>query len=302
MNPELTASTLLIVDDEKHNRLLLTELFQDEYKIIQAKNGVQALERARSHAPDLILLDVLMPEMDGIAVIRELKRSDATRHIPVIFISALDSPADEEQGLDLGAVDYIAKPFHASIVKVRVRNHLQLVHQRRLLEQLASLDGLTGIPNRRRFDEMYAQEWRRCHRTGQPLSLVMVDVDHFKSYNDTLGHAAGDRVLQEVAALLHQGARRPGDLVARYGGEEFVLLLPGTAAHGAQELAEELRRKLLAKGLPHPAAAARRITLSMGGASALPRSHEVDPGFFPRADTALYAAKAGGRNRICWAA
>ena len=161
MNPQFNESTLLVVDDEKQNRLLLTELFEGEYKVIQAKNGLQALERARSHAPDLILLDVLMPEMDGMATIRALKREDATRNIPVIFITALDSPTDEEQGLNLGAVDYIAKPFHPSIVRVRVRNHLQIVHQRRLLEQLAALDGLTGIPNRRRFDESYALEWRR---------------------------------------------------------------------------------------------------------------------------------------------
>lgn len=303
MNPQLNESTLLVVDDEKQNRLLLTELFEGEYKIIQAKNGLQALERARSHAPDLILLDVLMPEMDGMATIRALKREDATRNIPVIFITALDSPTDEEQGLNLGAVDYIAKPFHPSIVRVRVRNHLQIVHQRRLLEQLAALDGLTGIPNRRRFDESYALEWRRCQRAGQPLSLVVADVDHFKAYNDTLGHAAGDRVLQEVAAVLRQCARRPGDLAARYGGEEFVLLLPETGAQEAQMLAEELRAKLEARALAHPASpVGASVTLSIGGASTIPTQAEADPAFFPLADAALYQAKASGRNCVRWAA
>jgi diguanylate cyclase (GGDEF)-like protein len=303
MNPQFNESTLLVVDDEKQNRLLLTELFEGEYKVIQAKNGLQALERARSHAPDLILLDVLMPEMDGMATIRALKREDATRNIPVIFITALDSPTDEEQGLNLGAVDYIAKPFHPSIVRVRVRNHLQIVHQRRLLEQLAALDGLTGIPNRRRFDESYALEWRRCQRAGQPLSLVVADVDHFKAYNDTLGHAAGDRVLQEVAAVLRQCARRPGDLAARYGGEEFVLLLPETGAQEAQMLAEELRAKLEARGLTHPASpVGASVTLSIGGASTTPMQAEADPAFFPLADAALYQAKASGRNCVRWAA
>ena len=303
MNPQFNESTLLVVDDEKQNRLLLTELFEGEYKVIQAKNGLQALERARSHAPDLILLDVLMPEMDGMATIRALKREDATRNIPVIFITALDSPTDEEQGLNLGAVDYIAKPFHPSIVRVRVRNHLQIVHQRRLLEQLAALDGLTGIPNRRRFDESYALEWRRCQRAGQPLSLVVADVDHFKAYNDTLGHAAGDRVLQEVAAVLRQCARRPGDLAARYGGEEFVLLLPETGAQEAQMLAEELRAKLEARGLTHPASpVGASVTLSIGGASTTPMQTEADPAFFPLADAALYQAKASGRNCVRWAA
>ena len=302
MNPQNGHFTLLIVDDDKHNRLLLTELFEGEYKIIQAKNGLQALERARAHAPDLILLDVLMPEMDGMAVIRALKRDDATRHIPVIFITALDSAADEELGLDLGAVDYIAKPFHPPIARVRVRNHLQIVHQRRLLEQIAALDGLTGIPNRRRFDEALAQEWSRCQRSGLPLSLIVADVDQFKQYNDTLGHAAGDRVLQGVAAALRQAARRPGDLAARYGGEEFVLLLPETDAPQAQQLADELLQRMAARKLPHPAAsAAPCVTLSLGGITTIPASSVVAPDFFERADAALYQAKAQGRNRWCWA-
>ena len=302
MNPQNGHFTLLIVDDDKHNRLLLTELFEGEYKIIQAKNGLQALELARAHAPDLILLDVLMPEMDGMAVIRALKRDDATRHIPVIFITALDSAADEELGLDLGAVDYIAKPFHPPIARVRVRNHLQIVHQRRLLEQLAALDGLTGIPNRRRFDEALAQEWSRCQRSGLPLSLIVADVDQFKQYNDTLGHAAGDRVLQDVAAALRQAARRPGDLAARYGGEEFVLLLPETDAPQAQLLADELLQRMAARKLPHPAAsAAPCVTLSLGGITTIPASSVVAPDFFERADAALYQAKAQGRNRWCWA-
>ncbi len=302
MNLAAAEFTVLIVDDEKQNRLLLTELFHGAYKIIQAKNGVQALEKARQHRPDLILLDVLMPEMDGMSVLRELKRDDATRLIPVIFITALDSATDEENGLDLGAVDYISKPFHPPIVRVRVRNQLQLVHQRRLLEQLASLDGLTGIPNRRQFDAMLLKEWHRCQRNAQPLSLVVADVDFFKRYNDTLGHAAGDRVLQEVAAALRQGARRPGDLVARYGGEEFVLLLPETDAASAQALAEGLQALLQNKALPHPdSAVSAHITLSMGGTTLVPMAEALDPQFFACADTALYAAKAQGRNRVCWA-
>jgi diguanylate cyclase (GGDEF)-like protein len=298
-----TAFTLLVVDDERQNRLLLTELFDGQYRIIQAKNGVQALEKARQHQPDLILLDVLMPEMDGMAVLHELKRDGSTRHIPVIFVTALDSAADEEKGLDLGAVDYISKPFHPPIVRARVRNHLQLVHQRRLLEQLAALDGLTGIPNRRQFDTALEREWRRCRRNAQPLSLIIADVDFFKKYNDTLGHASGDRVLQEVAATLRQGVRRPADLVARYGGEEFVLLLPETCAANAQLLARNLLNLLQQKALPHPASdVGPHITLSMGGVTAIPAGDAPDPEFFQRADAALYAAKAQGRNRVCWSA
>lgn len=303
MTDQGAVHTVLIVDDEKHNRLLLTELFAGQYRVIQAKNGAQAIELAQQHQPDLILLDVLMPDMDGMAVIRTLKREDRTRQIPVVFITALDSAADEELGLELGAVDYITKPFHPSIVRVRVRNHLQIVHQRRLLEQLAALDGLTGIPNRRRFDQALEQEWRRCQRAGQPLSLIVADVDWFKPYNDALGHAAGDRVLQEVAAVLRQGARRPGDLAARYGGEEFVLLLPGTDVPQAQELAEQLRGRVQQLALAHPASpVALSVTLSLGGASTLAQTSEVDGSFFARADAALYQAKKAGRNRVHWAA
>lgn len=297
-----TEFTLLIVDDEKQNRLLLTELFGSTYKIIQAKNGVQALEKARQHRPDLILLDVLMPEMDGMGVLRELKRDDATRLIPVIFITALDSATDEENGLNLGAVDYISKPFHPPIVRVRVHNQLQLVHQRRLLEQLASLDGLTGIPNRRQFDATLLKEWHRCQRNQQPLSLIVADVDFFKKYNDALGHAAGDRVLQEVAATLRQAARRPGDLVARYGGEEFVLLLPETDATSAQALAEGLQQLLHSKAFAHPnSSLGPWLTMSMGGNTIVPSTTALDPEFFALADAALYRAKHQGRNQVRWA-
>lgn len=302
MNLINTEFTLLIVDDEKQNRLLLTELFGTTYKIIQAKNGVQALEKARQHRPDLILLDVLMPEMDGMGVLRELKRDDATRLIPVIFITALDSATDEENGLNLGAVDYISKPFHPPIVRVRVRNQLQLVHQRRLLEQLASLDGLTGIPNRRQFDATLLKEWHRCQRNQQPLSLIVADVDFFKKYNDALGHAAGDRVLQEVAATLRQAARRPGDLVARYGGEEFVLLLPETDATSAQALAEGLQQLLHSKAFAHPnSSLGPWLTMSMGGNTIVPSTTALDPEFFALADAALYRAKHQGRNQVRWA-
>lgn len=297
-----TEFTLLIVDDEKQNRLLLTELFGTTYKIIQAKNGVQALEKARQHRPDLILLDVLMPEMDGMGVLRELKRDDATRLIPVIFITALDSATDEANGLNLGAVDYISKPFHPPIVRVRVHNQLQLVHQRRLLEQLASLDGLTGIPNRRQFDATLLKEWHRCQRNQQPLSLIVADVDFFKKYNDALGHAAGDRVLQEVAATLRQAARRPGDLVARYGGEEFVLLLPETDATSAQALAEGLQQLLHSKAFAHPnSSLGPWLTMSMGGSTIVPSTTALDPEFFALADAALYRAKHQGRNQVRWA-
>ncbi len=294
--------TLLIVDDEKHNRALLTELLQGENRIILAKDGRQAIERAREHRPDLILLDVLMPEMDGYAVIRALKNDDQTRNIPVIFITALDSAGDEERGLELGAVDYISKPFNPAIVRVRIRNHLASVHQRRLLEQMAMIDSLTGIPNRRRFNEVFEQEWRRCMRDGAPLSLIVVDVDHFKIFNDTYGHAAGDEVLRRIAKTLSTSLRRPGDFVARYGGEEFVILLPGIDSEGARNLSEHTRADVEAEHIPHAVSeVAPWITISLGGATRFPRDSTPSPELFCLADTYLYEAKHSGRNRVAWA-
>lgn len=296
------AFTLLIVDDEKHNRALLTELLQGEHRVILAKNGIQALERAREHQPDLILLDVLMPEMDGYAVIRELKNDNQTRDIPVIFVTALDSIGDEERGLELGAVDYISKPFTPAIVRVRVHNHLQSVHQRRQLEQLAMLDALTGIPNRRRFNEVFEQEWRRCMRDKTPLSLVVVDVDLFKAFNDTYGHATGDEVLRRIANTLQTSLRRPGDFVARYGGEEFVMLLPGVDCEGGRSLCEFTRADIEAERIPHAVSdIAPWITISLGGATRIPTEASRSADLFGLADTWLYEAKHTGRNCVAWA-
>lgn len=298
MNPQ---QTVLVVDDEKQNRSLMAELLTDDCRVILAKNGTQALERAQELKPDLILLDVLMPEMSGYQVIQALKHDDSTRQIPVIFISALDSPADEERGLDLGAVDYITKPFHPSIVRKRVRNHLQSVHHRNLLENLAMIDSLTEIANRRRYNESLENEWRRCARNMKPLSLAIVDVDHFKAYNDHLGHADGDQVLRQIAHALSAFVRRPGDLVARYGGEEFVLLLPDTDANAAARLGNEVRTRIEALQIPHPSSpVSRYVTVSLGGMTAIPDGGSTDPLFFQEADAALYAAKAEGRNRAIW--
>lgn len=293
--------TVLVVDDEKQNRDLLSELLREDCRVILAKNGRQALERAIEQQPDLILLDVLMPDMSGHEVIQALKNHDATRRIPVIFISALDSPADEERGLDLGAVDYITKPFHPSIVRKRVRNHLLSVHHRHLLENLAMIDGLTEIANRRRYDERLESEWRRCARNGSPLSLAIVDVDHFKAYNDHLGHAAGDRVLRLIAQTIKGLLRRPGDLVARYGGEEFVVLLPETDIVSARKIGQDIRAQVEALAIEHPASpVGPRLTVSLGGMTTVPTGGEIDPKFFAEADAALYEAKATGRNRALW--
>lgn len=198
-------------------------------------------------------------------------------------------------------MDYITKPFHPSIVRKRVRNHLLSVHHRHLLENLAKIDSLTEIANRRRYDEALESEWRRCARSASPLSLGIIDVDHFKRYNDHLGHAEGDQVLRQIARKLSCFMRRPGDLVARYGGEEFIVLWPNVDAESAFTLADEIRSCIEALALPHPnSPVGGHVTISMGGITTVPSGGEVDAQFFQEADAALYAAKADGRNRVLW--
>lgn len=292
---------IMVVDDERLNRKLLSELLEEHYDIIVAKNGPQALQRVEASPDiDLILLDVMMPDMNGHEVLRRLKSNDATKEIPVIFITALNSTGDEEDGLALGAADYITKPFHPSIVKLRVGNHLRFVHQRKLLETLAGKDGLTEIDNRRRFDEVLEKEWRRSGRNGLPLSLAMIDVDYFKPFNDHYGHAHGDHALRSVASVLTWQLHRPADMAARYGGEEFILLFPDTDAEGAMVLAEKARSAMEALAIPHAqSAAAPHVTISIGGATMV--GSEGSPRtLVEAADCTLYQAKAQGRNRVLW--
>ncbi len=302
MEPMLSErQTILVVDDEKINRTVLADLLKAEYQVLIAKDGAQALERARQHgAIDLILLDVMMPDMDGYDVLKQLKDDDKTKDIPVIFITARNSVDDEEIGLNLGASDYIGKPFSPAIVRARTGNLLRLVRQRKLLEVLAGRDGLTEIPNRRSFDVTLEREYRRCQREAAPLSLAMIDVDFFKQYNDHYGHAKGDWVLKSVARALNCALGRPGDMIARYGGEEFVLVMPVTDAAGARKVAENARVAVEMLQLPHEASSvAPYVTISVGGSTLLDTVHDTQQ-LQEQADQQLYLAKQNGRNRVVW--
>ncbi len=292
---------VLIVDDERVNRTVLAAVLKDENQVILAKSGEQALERLSIDAEiDLILLDVMMPEMDGYEVLRRIKANDATKDIPVMFITALSSVVDEEHGLTLGAVDYIGKPFSPSIVRARVSNLLRFVRQRKLLETLAGRDGLTEIPNRRTFDQALAQEVGRCKRSGQAFSLALIDIDYFKQYNDRYGHARGDEVLKTVARTLTLALRRPADLIARYGGEEFALILPDADAHGGLEIAETIRRAIESLGIRHEdSTVAEHLTISVGGITTAD-GERLPNELIAAADRQLYEAKRLGRNRIAW--
>ena len=292
---------VLIADDDAVNREVLGELLKPEYGVLLAKNGVQALERAARHAPDLILLDVMMPDMDGYEVLRRLRADPQTAHISVIFISGLDRPEDEANGLKMGAADYIVKPFNPTVAMARVALHLQVVRQRRMLERLANVDGLTELANRRRFDELYEREWQRARRSGLPLSLALLDIDAFKQYNDCYGHPAGDRVLRAVARLAASAMRRPADLAARYGGEELVLLMPETDAVDAQERIAGACAAVAQLAIPHETSTvAPVLTVSVGGATLAPGSGEPPAELFEAADRQLYRAKQAGRNRVMW--
>ncbi len=214
---------ILVVDDEQVNLQMLVSLLSSEYRVLVAKNGTQALTVVKSNKPDLILLDIMMPQMDGYEVCRQVKEEHASREIPVIFLTARQDAESETQGFELGAVDYITKPFHGTTVRARVQTHLGLKRKAELLEKLAFLDGLTEIPNRRSFESTLKREWGAALRRKEFISLVMIDIDMFKQYNDYYGHGTGDDCLRRVAQIVAQTLSRTGDFVARYGGEEFMM-------------------------------------------------------------------------------
>lgn len=290
--------TVLIVDDERINRAALAELLQAECRIVLAKDGASALQRVAEETEiSLILLDISMPGMDGYEVLRQLRMDTRTADIGVIFVTGQTEEQDEERGLLLGAADYVSKPIRPAIVRARVRNHLKLALQRRELERLSQQDALTGIANRRHFDEALAWACRRSARTDEPLGLAMIDVDHFKQYNDHYGHGAGDDALRKIARTLAGAARRPYDVAARYGGEEFVLLLPSVADF--ENALEQLRQDVLGLGIAHSGSAtAGVLTISCGGIVAR-GTHAASPEtLLRRADSLLYQAKRAGRNRV----
>ncbi len=296
--PTKSKSKILIVDDEPLNVILLTGILKGLGEVISATNGEDALAMIRAEAPDLIVLDVVMPGIDGHEVCRRLKADEATQAIPVIFATGNDKQEDEAFGLELGAVDFIKKPIHPRITLTRVRNHLESKRHRDLLEELAFIDGLTGIANRRRFDEMLADEWRRCSRSGKPISLILMDIDHFKAYNDNYGHGGGDECLRRVALALENAVQRPGDTVARYGGEEFAYILPETDSAGAEAVAGVLLDAVRQLNEKHEfSSAAPMVTISAGVATVVPTAQQVPQTLIEAADVFLYQAKEAGRNR-----
>lgn len=291
---------LLIVDDQPLNIRALHQIFRADHEVFLATSGADALAFCQTTQPDLILMDMIMPGLDGNEVCRRLKRDPLTRGIPVIFVTAHSDNAREEQGFAAGAVDFIAKSASPNVMRARVKNHLTLKYQSDLLRSLAWVDGLTGVANRRHFDHALDAEWRRCTRSRKPLSLILIDIDFFKRFNDCYGHQEGDTCLKQVAACIKAGFTRSHDLVARYGGEEFVCVLPETSLEGAHIKAQALQLAILALGIAHERSevAGGLVTVSMGVAMATPAQHDESEHLLRSADNLLYSAKQAGRGQV----
>jgi diguanylate cyclase (GGDEF)-like protein len=289
---------ILLVDDQPLNIQVLYQAFAADHELCMATSGAQALQVCASQRPDLILLDIEMPGMDGYEVCRRLKADAATRDIPVIFVTAHIGDEAQMRGLDLGAVDFISKPINLKIVRARVSIHLTLKAQADLLRSWAYIDGLTGVHNRRYFDERLITEWDRAARNAASLSVLMLDVDFFKRYNDHYGHQAGDDCLRQVARALDSGLKRPADLLARYGGEEFVCLLPDTDLPGAKQLAEQLGARVAGLQIEHAnSTVAGFVTVSLGVCCKPAGMQGSAAELLRQADGQLYLAKQRGRNQ-----
>jgi len=307
--PQLPRPNVLLIDDDPSSIHLLHAALSSYAELRFAVNGQDGIDAVRTFAPDLILLDAEMPGMSGLEVCRTIKAEPAIRNIPVIFVTQRQDIDFEVEVLEAGAVDFISKPIHPALVNARVQTQLRIKELTDQLRRAANLDGLTGIANRRALDQRLPLEWRRCTRTHAPLSVLMIDVDHFKLFNDHCGHQAGDEALRKVATTLQGSVNRAADLVARYGGEEFTILSPETTHEAAMQLAERARQSIEALQLVHPASSTGPYVTISVGVSTWPATAESVEGerlqaeqLIEAADGALYQAKQAGRNRCIYRA
>lgn len=324
----LLRQRILVVDDSGIVRAMLTAMLAKVgySEVLTANSGASAFrilgldDEQPGEQVDLILMDLILPDTDGIAAIRAIKAQARLRNVPILMVTASREAVTLKTAFEVGASDYITKPINEIALLARVGSALRLkgeidrreARERELvevtsqleranhrLEQLSLTDGLTGVANRRHFDRALLAEWNRSARAQAPLTLALIDIDHFKRYNDTYGHQEGDRCLQRVAAALARGVLRPGDLLARYGGEEFAVILADTDLAGGRTVGERLRAEVAALALAHATSTVRPIvTLSLGIATGIPDAEGSVESLVAAADRALYRAKEQGRDRL----
>jgi len=298
-----TKKILVIDDNEVIRRLATTLLSKKDYIVGTAKNGPDGIVMAKTFTPKVILLDVMMPEMDGYEVCRRLKEDYKTKDIPIIMVTSKTEAVDKIKGLEIGAADYVAKPFDHGELLARVATQVkmkslwdELQEKNRILEDLIKKDGLTNLFNHRYFQERIAEEFNRASRYEFPLTCILSDIDHFKNVNDTYGHQAGDVILKSLAAIV-MNMVRDVDIAARYGGEEFALILPHTPLENAYALAERIRLKVESSSFPFNDTTIS-VTISLGLASLSDNNPSTHTELIRLADEALYAAKESGRNKV----
>lgn len=287
-----------MVDDQPLIIRSIHKVLADKYQVYMAVSGQEALTFCDTSLPDLIILDVDLPDVGGLDICQRLKVSPVTSGIPVIFITSNTSEERETACWQAGAVDFVTKPINPMTLQHRVSAQLTLKFQSDTLRNLAYTDGLTGISNRLYLDEQLAKEWRIAQRHERELSLILLDIDYFKQYNDSYGHLAGDECLRIISGCVRQACKRPADIAARYGGEEFCCVFPETNLEGAIKIAESLSRAISIANIVHEGSPTYgKITVSMGVASTIPRNDSPNA-LISKADVALYKAKDNGRNRI----
>lgn len=292
---------ILIVDDSLLQATQLKSILDDEYDVSLAQTAEDGLRRVNEENFSLILLDVVMPGMDGFTLLKKLQEEIVTQSVPVILITSLTDAINEQRGLILGAVDYIVKPFNPLIVKARVNTHVKLYSYRRQIERQSMTDQLTGIANRRKYEQYSATKWGEAIRLRVPISICMFDIDRFKVYNDTFGHPAGDKVIAAVAQTASSRLQRSTDFLARYGGEEFVALSMGDSSGKIFQHLREIRQAVEDLHIPHDPSVAQWVTVSIGGVTVIPEMGNAYDFYLKVADTMLYDAKKNGRNRVVWA-
>lgn len=297
---EFKKPTILVVDDMTTTLLLIHDLLKDTYEVKIAKSGTKALEILESpNDIDLILLDIEMPDMNGYDVCKRIKNNETIKNIPIIFITGRTSQEDEEYGLNLGAIDYITKPFNKAIVKLRIKNYLDLKIKNDMLEKLSMYDGLTNIRNRRFFDETFEKTFNEIKRDKKSLAVLMIDIDFFKPYNDNYGHGQGDETLRKVAKALEKTIKRASDFVARYGGEEFVILLKDINKDGVEAVANNLLNAVRELKITHEFSKIENyVTISIGASFYNSNSDVTKLELLLKADETLYNVKNSGRNNF----